>query len=342
VKDAEWIAKLIEHGLVRASFVPPPPIRQLRDLTRYRTEVVRERTREAQRLHNLLEDAGIKLTTVVSGVLGKSGRAMLEALISGERDPLVLAELALGRLRSKHSTLIEALTGRFDDHHAFLARAMLDRIDAATAMQARLTARVDRLIDPYRRQIELLATIPGVSPTTAEVILAEIGADITQFPSAGHLASWAGICPGNHESAGKHTSGTTRPGDPWLKGVLGQAAISAARGKDTYLAARYRRLLVRRGRRRALVALQHSMLIAIWHMFTDDLPYRDLGGTYFLDRTTKTTAPPPSRRGRSARTARWRCRSGPDAPRQSLPTTSPRWSQPSCAILGSTPGRCTS
>ncbi len=209
VKDAEWIAKLIEHGLVRPSFVPPPPIRQLRDVTRNRTEVVRERTREAQRLHNLLEDAGIKLTSVVSDVLGKSGRAMLEALIGGQRDPRALAELALGRLRGKHSALIEALTGRFDDHHGFLARAMLDRIDTATAMQNRLTARIDQLIAPYRRQIELLATIPGVSPTTAEVILAEIGADITQFPSAGHLASWAGICPGNHESAGKSTSGTT-------------------------------------------------------------------------------------------------------------------------------------
>ena len=288
--DAEWIAKLVEHGLVRPSFVPRRPIRQLRDLTRYRTEVVRERTREAQRLHNLLEDAGIKLTTVVSDVLGKSGRTMLEALIAGERDPQTLAELARGRLRSKHSALIEALTGRFDDHHAFLSRAMLDRIAAATAMQARLNARIDRLIESYRRRIELLATIPGVSTTTAQMILAEIGADITQFPTAGHLASWAGICPGNHESAGKHTSGTTRPGDLWLKGVLGQAAISAARGKDTYLAARYRRLVIRRGRRRALVALQHSILIAAWYMFTNDMPYHDLGGNYFLNRASHTTA----------------------------------------------------
>ena len=290
VMDAEWIAKLIEHGLVRPSFVPPPPIRQLRDLTRYRTAIVRERAREAQRLHNLLEDAGIKLTSVVSDVLGKSGRAMVEALIAGERYPRALAELALGRLRGKHATLIEALTGRFDEHHGFLARAMLDRIDTATAMQARLDGRIDELIEPYRRHIELLATIPGVSATTAQVILAEIGADITQFPSAGHLASWAGICPGNHESAGKHTAGTTRPGDPWLKGVLGQAAISAARGKGTYLGARYRRLVIRRGRARALVALQHSMLIAIWHMLTHDMPYRDLGGTYFIDRASKTAA----------------------------------------------------
>jgi transposase len=288
VMDAEWIAKLIEHGLVRPSFVPPPPVRRLRDLTRYRTAIVRERGREAQRLHNLLEDAGIKLTSVVSDVLGKSGRAMVEALITGERDPGVLAELALGRLRGKHAALIEALTGRFDEHHAFLARAMLDRIDTASAMQVRLDARIEALIEPYRRHIELLATIPGVSATTAQVILAEIGTDITQFPSAGHMASWAGVCPGNHESAGKHTSGTTRPGDPWLKGVLGQAAISAARGKDTYLGARYRRLVIRRGRARALVALQHSMVVAIWHMFTSDMPYHDLGPTYFLDRASKT------------------------------------------------------
>jgi transposase len=290
VKDAEWIAQLIEHGLVRPSFVPPRPIRQLRDLTRYRTEVVRERTREAQRLEKLLEDAGIKLSTVASDILGKSGRAMLEALIAGERDPHVLAEMALGRMRGKHPALVEALTGFFSEHHAFFARAMLDRIDAATAMQARLTTRIDRYVQPFQDRVELLATIPGLSPHTAQVVLAEIGTDITRFPTAGHLASWAGICPGNHESAGHTTTGATRPGDPWLKAVLGQAAISAARTKNTYLAARYRRLLPRRGRKRALVALQHSILTAIWHMLTHDQPYHDLGGNYFLDRTSKTRA----------------------------------------------------
>ena len=272
---------------MRPSFVPPQPIRQLRDLTRYRTEVVRERTRETQRLHNLLEDAGIKLTCVVSDVLGKSGRAMLEALITGERDPHTLAELALGRLRGKHAVLIDALTGTFTEHHAFLARAMLDRIDTATAMHNRLTARIDHLVQPYRRRIELLASIPGVSEHTAQVILAEIGSDLACFPSAGHLASWAGVCPGNHESAGKHSSGTTRPGDPWLKSVLGQAAISASRGKHTYLAARYRRVMARRGRKRALVALQHSILIAVWHMFTNDMAYCDLGANYFIERAGK-------------------------------------------------------
>jgi transposase len=290
VMDAEWIAKLVEHGLVRPSFVPPQPIRQLRDLTRYRTEVVRERTRETQRLHNLLEDAGIKLTSVVSDVLGKSGRAILEALIAGERDPEELAELALGRLRGKHAILTDALTGQFTGHHAFLARAMLDRIDAATAMHDRLTSRIDQLVQPYRRRVELLASVPGVSEHTAQVILAEIGTDITRFPTAGHLASWAGVCPGNNESAGKHSSGTTRPGDPWLKSVLGQAAISASRSKDTYLGARYRRVMARRGRKRALVALQHSILIAIWHMFTTDMAYRDLGANYFLERAGKARA----------------------------------------------------
>jgi transposase len=290
VKDAEWIAKLVEHGLVRPSFVPPQPIRQLRDLTRYRTEVVRERTREAQRLHNVLEDAGIKLTSAVSDVLGKSGRAMLEALIAGERDPHTLAELALGRLRGKHAVLIDALTGQFTEHHAFLVRAMLDRIEAATAMHNRLTTQIDQLLKPYRRHIELLASVPGVSEHTAQVILAEIGDDITRFPSAGHLASWAGVCPGNNESAGKHSSGTTRPGDPWLKSVLGQAAISASRGKDTYLAARYRRLMARRGRKRALVAVQHSILIAVWHMLTNNASYCDLGGNYFIERAGKGRA----------------------------------------------------
>lgn len=218
VKDAQWIAQLVEHGLVRASFVPPEPIRQLRDLTRYRTEVIRERTREAQRLEKLLEDAGIKLSSVVSNILGVSGRAMLKALISGERDPQVLAEMAKGVMRRKTGTLIEALTGNFGDHHAFLARTMLDRIDACTATETRLSEHIDHQIGPFRRRIELLTTIPGISSRVAEVILAEIGADIARFPSPGDLASWAGVCPGNHESVGKQPTGQTRQGDPWPKG----------------------------------------------------------------------------------------------------------------------------
>ncbi|GGV50713.1 IS110 family transposase [Streptomyces spectabilis] len=285
VADSEWICKMVEHGLVRPSFVPPPEIRQLRDLTRYRTEVIRERTREAQRLEKLLEDAGIKLSAVVSDLLGKSARAMLEALITGERDPEVLAELAKASMRAKRQILAQALTGQFTDHHAFLARTMLDRIDAVTATEARLSEEITRQLAPFHRQIELLATIPGVSTRSAEMILAEIGADMHRFPSAAHLASWAGMCPGNHESAGKHTSGKSRPGDPWLKNALGLAATSAARSKNTYLASRYKRIAIRRGKKRALVALGHTILTSIWHMLTNDAEYADLGADYFLQRT---------------------------------------------------------
>ncbi|MFF3878138.1 IS110 family transposase [Streptomyces sp. NPDC001978] len=285
VADSEWICKMVEHGLVRPSFVPPPTIRQLRDLTRYRTEVIRERTREAQRLEKLLEDAGIKLSAVVSDLLGKSARAMLEALIAGERDPEVLAEMALASMRAKRQILAQALTGRFTDHHAFLARTMLDRIDAVTATETRLSEEIARQLTPFRRQIELLTTIPGVSTRSAEMILAEIGADMARFPSAAHLASWAGMCPGNHESAGKHTSGKSRPGDPWLKNALGLAATAAARSKNTYLASRYKRIAIRRGKKRALVALGHTILTSIWHMLTNDTEYADLGADYFLQRT---------------------------------------------------------
>ncbi|MCX4762434.1 IS110 family transposase [Streptomyces sp. NBC_01275] len=285
VADSEWICKMVEHGLVRPSFVPPPAIRQLRDLTRYRTEVIRERTREAQRLEKLLEDSGIKLSAVVSDLLGKSARAMLEALIAGERDPHVLAEMARASMRAKRQILAQALTGQFTDHHAFLARTMLDRIDAVTATEARLSEEIARRLAPFRRQIELLTTIPGVSTRSAEMILAEIGADMARFPSAAHLASWAGMCPGNHESAGKHTSGKSRPGDPWLKNALGLAATAAARSKNTYLASRYKRIAIRRGKKRALVAVGHTILTSIWHMLTNDAEYADLGADYFLQRT---------------------------------------------------------
>ncbi|MGW5466011.1 IS110 family transposase [Streptomyces sp. NPDC003996] len=285
VADSEWICRMVEHGLVRPSFVPPPEIRQLRDLTRYRTEVIRERTREAQRLEKVLEDAGIKLSAVVSDLLGKSARAMLEALIAGERDPRVLAEMAKASMRAKRETLAQALTGRFTDHHAFLARTMLDRIDAVTAAETRLSEEITRQLAPFRRQIELLTTVPGVSTRSAEMILAEIGADMARFPSAAHLASWAGMCPGNHESAGKRTSGKSRPGDPWLKSALGLAATAAARSKNTYLASRYKRIAIRRGKKRALVALGHTILTSIWHMLANDAEYTDLGADYFLQRT---------------------------------------------------------
>jgi len=284
VKDAEWIAELVEHGLVRASFVPPEPIRHLRDLTRYRTEIVRERTREVQRLEKFLEDAGIKLSVVVSDLTGKSARAMLEALIAGQRDPAVLAELALGGMRGKRPALTEALTGRFTTHHAFLTRAMLDRIDGCVAMEERLSKQIDKAVRPFRRQLDLIATIPGASTRAAEVILAEIGTDPTRFPTAGDLASWAGMCPGNNQSGATVKPGRTRHGDPWLKAVLGQVAVAASRTKGTYLAARYRRIAARRGKKRALVAVGHSVLTAVWVMLARDIAYHDLGAEHFVER----------------------------------------------------------
>jgi transposase len=284
VADSAWIARLIEHGLVRPSFVPPPRVRRLRDLTRYRTNLVQERTRELQRLEKFLEDAGIKLTSVATHTLGVSGRAMIEALIAGERDPQVLAELARARMRAKIPALRDALVGRFTDHHAFLCRTVIDRIDGITTAIDTLTARIDEELEPLQPAVSRLSSIPGIGTRQAQVILAEIGTDMARFPTAGHLASWAGMCPGNHESAGKHYGGTTRKGDSWLRGALGEAAASAARTKNTYLQNRYRRLAARRGKKRALVAVGHSILIAIWHMLSNDIDYQDLGPDHFRNR----------------------------------------------------------
>lgn len=288
VSDAAWIAQLVEHGLVRPSFVPPPPIRRLRDLTRYRTSVVHERTREIQRLEKVLEDAGIKLTTVASHTLSVSSRAMIDALIAGERDPSVLADFARSRMRAKIPALREALVGRFSEHHAFVCRTMLDRIDAAEATITSLTDRIEQEIAPFQAIVEQLDSIPGVSTRIAQVLVAETGVDMTRFPTAAHLASWAGMCPGNHESAGKHHSGTTRKGDSWLRGALGEAASAASRTNNTYLQTRYRRLAGRRGKKRALVAVGHSILIATWHMITNGVGYHDLGPAHFLTRGDPT------------------------------------------------------
>jgi transposase len=285
VADSAWIAQLIEHGLVRPSFVPPPRIRRLRDLTRYRTTVVQERTREIQRLEKVLEDAGIKLSAVASHTLSVSGRAMIGALIAGERDPHVLADLARARMRAKIPALRDALIGNFTEHHAFICQTMLDRIDAAAATIDAVSARIDDEIAPFQVIVGRLDTIPGVNTRAAQVIIAEIGVDMSRFPTAGHLASWAGMCPGNHESAGKHHGGATRKGDSWLRGALGEAGSGAARSKDTYLQARYRRIASRRGKKRALVAVGHSILTAAWHMIANDTDYNDLGPAYFLTRT---------------------------------------------------------
>ena len=281
VSDATWLAQLGAHGLVRGSFVPPEPIRQLRDLTRARTAITRERGREAQRLEKLLEDAGIKLSAVASDILGVSGRQMLEALIAGNHDPVVLADLAKRRLRSKIPELTEALTGRFSEHHAFLARVHLDLIDRHTAAIETLTGRIEVMIEPFQGFRDLICTIPGISTLTADVVIAETGADMTRFPTAKHLASWAGTTPGSNESAGKVKSSKTRPGNAYLQGALGAAAMSCAQNPRTYYGARYRRIASRRGPQKANVAIQHSMLTAIWHMGTTGTLYEDPGADYF-------------------------------------------------------------
>ena len=281
VADATWLAQLGAHGLVRASFVPPQPIRELRDLTRTRTAITRERSREVQRLEKLLEDAGIKLSSVATDIVGVSGRAMLAALAAGERDPAVLADLAQKRLRTKTPQLVEALTGRFTDHHAFLVRMHLRLIDQHTVAIDELTERIEVVIEPFRGFCDLIASIPGIGTTTAQVITAETGADMTRFPTAGHLASWAGVCPGHHESAGRTKNTHTRPGNPYLKAVLGTAAMNAARNKDSYLGARYRRLAARRGKSKAIVAIQHTILVTIWNMAQTGALYDDLGADYY-------------------------------------------------------------
>jgi transposase len=281
VSDAAWLAQLGAHGLVRGSFVPPQPVRQLRDLTRTRTIIVRERSREIQRLEKLLEDAGIKLSSVASDLTGVSGRAMLEALVEGVRDPIELADLAKRRMRIKIPQLVEALTGRFNEHHAFLVRLHLNQIDQHNQSIQDLTDRIEVVIEPFRGARDLIVTIPGISTTVADVIIAETGGDMSRFPSAGHLASWAGTCPGSNESAGRIKSTHTRPGNPYLKGALGIAALSAARSKDTYFAAKFRRIASRRGPMKALVALEHAMLIAIWNMVNTGSYFTDPGGDFY-------------------------------------------------------------
>jgi transposase len=284
VKDAEWICQLVEHGLVRPSFVPPREIRELRDLVRYRKAQIEERTREVQRLEKTLQDAGIKLSSVASKVLGVSGRLMLEAMISGTHDPGVLAELAKGQLRNKLPALREALQGRFTGHHALIVSRQLAHIDFLDEAIAELSEQVDRVIAPFASKVALLDTIPGVDKRTAELLIAEIGADMSVFATHRHLASWAGICPGQNESAGKSRSGKTRKGSKWLRAGLTEAAKAASRSKGTYLSAQYQRLRGRRGHQKATIATAHSILVAAWHILSRDIPYADLGDDYFIRR----------------------------------------------------------
>ncbi|MGI5133217.1 IS110 family transposase [Streptomyces sp. CA-106110] len=282
VADAAWLCQLGECGLLKASFVPPEPIRHLRDLTRYRSTLAGEMSREAQRLEKELEDAGIKLSTVATDILGVSGRAMLDALIDGERDVHALAQLAKARMRPKIPELVEALTGSFGEHHAFLCRLHLERIDHLKTTIAELSRRIEEEMRPFARQLELLQTIPGVGQAVAEVLIAETGGDMARFATAGHLTSWAGVCPGHHESAGKQKSGRRRHGNRWLGAALGTAAMAASRTRDrTYLGARYMRLMPRLGKKKALVALEHSILTAVWHILTQDTGFHDLGGDYY-------------------------------------------------------------
>jgi transposase len=287
VADAAWICQLLEHGLVRPSFVPPKAIRELRNLTRYRTAQVEERTREAQRLDKVLQDAGIKLSSVASEVLGVSSRAMLQALVEGTRDPAILAELAKGALRKKLPQLRLALAGRFGAHHALLVGTILAKLDFLDEAIAALSAEIEATTRPFAAEIDLLRTIPGVDRRTAEGLVAEIGVDMTRFGAPGRLASWTGMCPGNNESAGKRGRGTTRKGSKWLRAYLRQAAKAAGRTKATYLAAQYARLRGRRGPAKATVAVGHSIIVAMYYMLTRRQPYRDLGPDYFSRRHSR-------------------------------------------------------
>jgi transposase len=278
VADSVWIASLVEHGLVRPSFVPPAPVRDLRDVTRLRTGIAQERSRAIQRLEKIMQDAGIKLTSVASQAYSKTARAILSALIAGVSDPVELAALAKGRLRSKTDRLVEALANRFRvTHHGVMVRRLLAHIDDLDEQLAALDEKINTMVAPIADLVDLLCTIPGVAPNTAHVLLAECGWDMSVFPSAGHLSSWAGICPGNNASGGKRFSGATRPGSKWLRKALTQAAQAAARGKGTYLAAHHAQIRGRRGKAKAIGATRHDILVAYWYIVRDRVPFRELG-----------------------------------------------------------------
>src|SRR5262249_23879481 len=280
VKDCAWIAQLLQHGLLRASFAPPEPIRELGDLTRQRAQLVAEKATAANRIQKVLEDANIKLASVATDVLGVSGRDMLEAIIAGEGDAEKLADKARRRLRNKIPELQMALRGRVTAHHRFQLRILLDHVTHLEGLIARLGVRIAELLAPFAEAAERLTTIPGVDQRTAETVIAEIGTDMKQFPTAEHLASWAGMCPGNNESAGKRRSGRTTKGSRWLRQLLTQAAWAASHTKDTYLAAQYRRLAARRGKKRALVALGHTLLVILYHLLKERPTYNAMGADF--------------------------------------------------------------
>ena len=287
VKDCQWIAELLQHGLLKPSLVPEQSVRQLRDLTRQRVQLVRQKVQVANRIQKALEDANIKLASVASDVLGASGRDMIRAIVRGESDPVVLAELARQRLRAKIPQLQEALLGEVTDHHRFLLGMLLEQVEFLEGQIARLGQRIAEVLPaPFEEAIGRLQTIPGIDRRAAENIVAEIGPDMSPFPSAGHLASWVGICPGNHESAGKRRSGRTTKGNTWLRVTLVQCAWAASHTKGTYLSAQYKRLAARRGKKRALVAVGHTLLGIVYALLKKRSTYRELGADY-LDRQDK-------------------------------------------------------
>ena len=281
VLDCQWIAQLLQFGLLKGSFVPPVMIREARDLTRHRTQLVSEKTRVANRIQKILEDANVKLASVATDVLGKSGRAILGALAAGESDPKVLSELALGRLKSKHRALAASLEGKVKDHHRFMLKLLMDHLAGLEQLIATLEQRMDRVMAPLNEKIKRLDDVPGIDVRSAQSILAEIGDDMSRFGDSAHLCSWAGMCPGNHQSAGKRKKGTTNPGNRWLRATLVQCAWAASRTRDKYLSSQFRRLVTRRGKKKALVAVGHSILSSVFEMLEDGSPYKDLGSDWF-------------------------------------------------------------
>jgi len=290
VNDATWLSDLLAHGLVRASFVPPTPIQEVRDLTRTRKQLAREVIQHTNRIEKVLEDTNIKIASVISDVLGKSGRAILNALVAGETDPEKLLALCSGRLKASRKVLIEALRGRVTDHHRFLLKLHLGQVDLLQQGMRDLEARMGESLEPFRHHIENLTTIPGISDVSAHVIAGEVGLDMSRFPTAGNLISWAGLCPHLDESAGKHRSTRIRKGAPWLKTTLVSAAWAAVKTKGTYLQAQFRRLRARSGAKKAIIAVAASMLTAAYHILRDGVPYKDLGPEHFTRRNKEHAA----------------------------------------------------
>ena len=289
VKDAEWIAALLRHGLVRGSAIPDRPRRELRELVRYRTSLIRQRAQVVHRIQKVLEGANIKLSSVMTDLTGVSGRAMLAALVAGTDAPEALADLARGSLQKKRPQLAAALQGQFGPHQRLLLASQLRHLDFLAEEIERLSAEIAERLHPFQEQVDRLDTIPGVGRRAAEALVAEIGPDVGRFPSAAHLASWARVCPGNNESAGKRRSGRIGGGNPWLRSILVEAAWAAARTKGTYLAAHYRRLAARRGGKRALIALAHTILVIAYHLLRNGTAYQELGGNYFDERDRAAT-----------------------------------------------------